>query len=38
LYVVDDSFNVLRGIVSTRQVGFIVKNKSVTLGEMMERC
>jgi len=35
LYVVDDN-NVLRGIVSTRQLVSSLKNKSVTLGEMME--
>ncbi|EMI57955.1 magnesium transporter [Rhodopirellula sallentina] len=35
LYVVDDN-NLLRGIVSTRQLVSSIKNKSRTLGEMME--
>ncbi|EMI45954.1 magnesium transporter [Rhodopirellula sp. SWK7] len=35
LYVVDDN-NLLRGIVSTRQLVSSLKNKSITLGEMME--
>ncbi|MCM2371323.1 magnesium transporter [Aporhodopirellula aestuarii] len=35
LYVVDDN-NLLRGIVSTRQLVSSLKNKSITLGQMME--
>jgi magnesium transporter len=35
LYVVDDN-NLLRGIVSTRQLVASLKNKSLTLGQLME--
>ncbi len=35
LYIVDDN-NLLRGIVSTRQLVASLKNKSLTLGELME--
>lgn len=35
LYIVDDN-NLLRGVVSTRQLVSSLKNKSLTLGELME--